>query len=156
MRRLTSSLNVATNDTGRIAYCGPIVLSAITGMPVSRVEDEIWKFRRCPEEDVNTVKGTTEDELQSALEVCGFRMDKIDDFTHLERKARPSVWSWMQKPRSAWTHYVLGISKGKQGHWIVIRGVKLCDTFTDGRWVFVSDGPHKGVKIECIFAVRKN
>ncbi len=29
--RLTSSLNEARNDTGRIAFCGPIVLSAITG-----------------------------------------------------------------------------------------------------------------------------
>ena len=35
--RLTSSLNEARNDTGRIAFCGPIVLSAITGYSVSRV-----------------------------------------------------------------------------------------------------------------------
>ena len=43
--RLTSSLNEARNDTGRIAFCGPIVLSAITGYSVSKVEDEIRAFR---------------------------------------------------------------------------------------------------------------
>ena len=43
--RLTSSLNDARNDTGRIAFCGPIVLSAITGYSVSKVEDEIRAFR---------------------------------------------------------------------------------------------------------------
>ena len=29
--RLTSSLNDAHNDTGRIAFCGPVVLSAYLG-----------------------------------------------------------------------------------------------------------------------------
>ncbi len=29
--RLSSSLHEANNDTGRTAYCGPIVVSAITG-----------------------------------------------------------------------------------------------------------------------------
>ena len=43
--RLTSSLNDARNDTGRIAFCGPVVLSAITGYSVSKVEDEIRAFR---------------------------------------------------------------------------------------------------------------
>ena len=31
--RMTSSLAEANNDTGRIAFCGPYVLSAITGYP---------------------------------------------------------------------------------------------------------------------------
>ena len=44
--RLTSSLNEARNDTGRIAFCGPIVLSAITGYSVSRVEQEIPRLPR--------------------------------------------------------------------------------------------------------------
>ena len=44
--RLTSTLADARNDTGRMAYCGPIVLSAITGYSVSKVEDEIRAHMR--------------------------------------------------------------------------------------------------------------
>lgn len=160
MRRMTSSLNDAWNDTGRLAYCGPIVVSAISGLPVSRIEDEIVHFRRSFDGDVErkadgTVKGTTFEELNEALKRYDFTMELVESYEHLERKAQPSVWAWMQKPRQSWAHYVLGIRKGKQGHWIVIRGVKLCDTFTDGQWVFVTDGPHKGVKIDVVYKVRR-
>ena len=47
--RLTSSLNEVENDTGRVAFCGPYVLSAITGYPISRVEEEIRILREVPE-----------------------------------------------------------------------------------------------------------
>jgi hypothetical protein len=43
--RLTSSLSDARNDTSRIAFCGPVVLSAITGCSVTKVEDEVRAFR---------------------------------------------------------------------------------------------------------------
>ena len=153
---MTSSLNDAWNDTGRLAYCGPIVVSAITGLPVSKVENEITHFRKTFDDHADgKVKGTTFDELDQALKRYDFTMDLVESYEHLERKAQPSVWAWMQRPRQSWAHYVLGIRKGKQGHWIVIRGVKLCDTFTDGSWVFVTDGPHKGVKIDCVYKVRR-
>ena len=44
--RLTSSLNDVVNDTGRVAFCGPFVLSAITGYPVSSVENVATIMRR--------------------------------------------------------------------------------------------------------------
>ena len=56
--RLTSSLNDAHNDTGRIAFCGPVVLSAITGYSVSKVEDEIRAFRNLAPGAKPIVKGT--------------------------------------------------------------------------------------------------
>ena len=37
----TSGLNKVRNDTGRTAFCGPYILSALTGFPVSRVELEV-------------------------------------------------------------------------------------------------------------------
>ena len=85
----------------------------------------------------------------------GYQMAEIENYTHLERKERPTLWSWMQKPRNAWTHYILGVHKGKEGHWILIKGVKMCDTFTEGRWQFVCDGPHRGARIMEVFQVRK-
>jgi hypothetical protein len=153
--RISSSLNQAENDTGRIAFCGPYVLSAITGYPISRMEEEIRILRDAVGGSEQTVKGTYTEEVSGALAVFGFKMELKASFMHLERKARPTVWSWMQKPRNAWSHYILAIHKGKEGHWILIKGVKLCDTYTEGKWQFVCDGPHRGARIMEIFEVKK-
>ncbi len=153
--RLTSSLNDARNDTGRIAFCGPIVLSAITGYSVSKVEDEIRSFRELAPGRKPVVKGTHAEEVAAALAHFGYSMELKESFMHLPRKQRPSVWTWMQKPRNAWVHYILAIHKGKEGHWVLIKGVKLCDTYSEGRWQFVCDGPHKGARIMEVFEVRK-
>ncbi|MFA5950013.1 MAG: hypothetical protein WC807_06995 [Hyphomicrobium sp.] len=152
----TSSLNDARNDTGRIAFCGPYVLSAVTGYPISKIEDVIREGRNVPDGRRPVVRGTYSDEVEAALATFGFSMVVKESFMHLERKKRPTVWTWMQKPRSAWAHYILAIHKGKEGHWILIKGVKMCDTFTEGRWTFVVDGPHRGARIMEIFEVRKS
>ena len=153
--RLTSSLNDARNDTGRIAFCGPIVLSAITGYSVSRVEDEIRAFRNPESEARPIVRGTYAEEVAAALAHFGYSMDLKESYMGRPRKERPSLWTWMQKPRNAWVHYILAIHKGKEGHWVLIKGVKLCDTYSEGRWQFVCDGPHKGARIMEVFEVRK-
>ena len=153
--RLTSSLNEARNDTGRIAFCGPIVLSAITGYSVSKVEDEIRTFRNPESERRSVVKGTYAEEVAAALAHFGYAMELNESFMRRPRKERPSLWTWMQKPRNAWCHYILAIHKGKEGHWVLIKGVKLCDTYSEGRWQFVCDGPHKGARIMEVFEVKK-
>ena len=162
--RTTSSLNDVQNDTGRVAFCGPYVLSAITGYPVSRMEAEISRFRTphageagaAPGDRRPIVRGTYTEEVAAALDHFGFAMVLKESHMHLERKARPSVWSWMQKPRNAWAHYILAVHKGKEGHWILIKGVKLCDTYSEGKWQFVVDGPHKGARIMEVFEVKRH
>jgi hypothetical protein len=155
--RLTSSLNPSRNDTGRTAFCGPVVISAVTGLPVSQVEEEIWRARgKACAPCSSQITGTTEQEVARALEILGFCMQLAADFRHLDKKARPSLWNWMQRPRNAFCHYLLGIHKGRMGHWIAVKGVMTCDTFTGGRWVFVSDGPHKSAKIMDAYVVRRS
>jgi hypothetical protein len=153
--RLTSSLSEARNDTGRIAFCGPIVLSAITGYSVSKVEDEIRAFREVAPARRPMVVGTSAEEVAAALAHFGYGMALKESFMSRPRKERPTLWSWMQKPRNAWVHYVLAIHKGKEGHWVLIKGVKLCDTYSEGRWQFVCDGPHRGARIMEVFEVRR-
>ena len=154
--RISSSLSDANNDTGRIAYCGPYVVSAITGWSISKIEDAFRRARAQPDGGQKEVKGTDAEEVKTVLSEFGFKMELKTSFLHLPRKERPSVWAWMQKPRNAWSHYILAINKGKEGHWILIKGVKMCDTYTDGRWQFVCDGPHRGAKIMEIFEVRSD
>jgi len=153
--RLTSSLSDARNDTGRIAFCGPIVLSAITGYSVSKVEDEIRAFRDLSPGGAPVVKGTSAEDVAAALAHFGYGMELKESYMSRPRKERPTLWSWMQKPRNAWVHYVLAIHKGKEGHWVLIKGVKLCDTYSEGRWQFVCDGPHRGCRIMEVFEVRR-
>jgi len=153
--RLTSSLNEARNDTGRIAFCGPIVLSAITGYSVSKVEHEVRAFRDISPDRKPVVRGTDAEEVAAALAHFGYSMELEESYMRLSRKERPSLWTWMQKPRNACIHYILAVHKGKEGHWVLIKGVKLCDTYSEGRWQFVCDSPHKGCRIMEVFAVRK-
>jgi hypothetical protein len=153
--RLTSGLESVKNDTGRVAFCGPYVLSAITGFGISKIEDVISLGRDLPPGRRPVVRGTYADEVEAALSHFGYRMELKETFLHKARKERPSVWTWMQKPRNAWAYYILAIHKGKEGHWILVKGVKMCDTFTEGKWTFVVDGPHRGCRIMEIFEVRK-
>ncbi|MFM2422961.1 MAG: hypothetical protein RL291_1491 [Pseudomonadota bacterium] len=145
----------AINDTGRTAYCGPFVISAITGFPISRIEREIVAFRREADGPKGRVRGTTTEEVRSALQHFGYEMIERANYTERPRKERPSVWLWMQRPRQPFSYYILAIHKGKEGHWIVIKGAKASDTFSEGRWGFVCDGPHKGAKIMEVYEVRR-
>ena len=154
--RMTSSLAEVKNDTGRVAFCGPYVLSAITGYSISSVEDVIRSGRDLPSHRKPVVKGTYADEVEAALSNFGYRMVLKETFLSKPRKERPSLWTWMQKPRNAWAYYILAIHKGKEGHWILVKGVKMCDTFTEGKWTFVVDGPHRGCRIMEIFEVKKS
>jgi hypothetical protein len=138
-----------------VAFCGPYVISAVTGYSVSKVEDEIRAFRDVPDSKKPVVRGTYTEEVQAALAHFGYTMKPVASFMRLPRKERPCVWSWMQKPRNAWAHYILAIHKGKEGHWVLIKGVKLCDTYSEGKWQFVCDGPHKGARIMEIFEVKR-
>jgi hypothetical protein len=159
--RLSSSLHEANNDTGRVAFCGPIVVSAITGYSVSKVEAEVRAFRnvapavnrgRAP-----VVKGTYAEEVAAALAHFGYSMQLEASYMHLARKERPSLWSnWMQRQRNPWVHYILALHVGKQGHWVVIKGVKVCDTYSDGVWQFVCDWPHRSKRIMEVYVVRRS
>jgi hypothetical protein len=153
--RVTSDRHDVVNDTGRVAFCGPYVISAITGFPVSKVEDEIRALRDVPADRKPVVTGTYTEEVTDALAHFGYTMKLDKSYMHLARKERPSVWSWMQHQRNAWAHYILAIHKGREGHWVLIKGVKLCDTYSEGRWQFVCDGPHKGARIMEVFEVKR-
>ena len=93
----------------------------------------------------------TDDSSQISTCLAEAKGDAARERTCIDRVAGPC----MQKPRNVWAHYILAVHKGKEGHWILVKGVKMCDTYTEGRWTFVVDGPHRGARIMEIFEVRK-
>lgn len=154
--RLTPTLNEAVNDTGRTAYCGPMVISAITGYSVSKVEQAIRAGRDSEAAAHRLIVGTTAEDVAAALAIFGYEMERQAGYEHLERKERPTVWTWMQRPRSAFSYYVLAVSVGKDGHWICIKGAKIIDTYTEGKWIFAADGPHRGARMMGVYRVKKS
>jgi hypothetical protein len=154
-RRLTSDRNVAINDTGRTAFCGPIVIAGITGYPVSKVEAEIVRFRCGAPDQKTLIKGTYTEDVVAALAHYGWSMTRVANYLERPRKERPSIFTWMQQPRNAWSHYILAVHKKNEGHWVLLKGVKLLDTYSEGKWEFVCDGPHKGAKVMEVFEVKR-
>ena len=152
----TATLNDSRNDTGRTAFCGPTVISAVTGYSVAKVEDVIRANRNMSPQVKCIVVGTYANEVEEALAAFGYKMALTQSFMHLDRKARPTLSQWMQKPRNAYVHYIIAIHTKKEGHWVLIKGVKLCDTYTQGRWTFFVDGPHRSCRIMEVFEVRKS
>jgi len=47
------------------------------------------------------VRGTDAEEVAATLAHFGYTMELTESYLRLPRKERPSLWSWMQKPRSA-------------------------------------------------------
>ena len=76
--RPASSLDDACNDTGRTAFCGPYVVAAITGYPISKIEDVIRDARNSRRKTV--VKGTGADEVEAALAAFGYTMTLKENF----------------------------------------------------------------------------
>ena len=91
---ITSSLNEAKNDTGRVAFCGPYVLSAITGFPISKVEAAVNAYRNLPQDLQFRVKGTYADEVEGALAVYGFEIQENFDKPLLSRNLVQLWQSW--------------------------------------------------------------
>lgn len=150
---LTPTLDAVRNDTGRLAFCGPTVVSAITGFSVSRIEAAIHVHRGKAADADRVIRGTTAEEVAAALGVFGYAMTRVADFSVRDKTERPRFGDWLMKPRSAFTPFLLGIRKGREGHWITVKGGKICDTYTGGAWVFAAGGPHRGARVEEVYKV---
>ena len=153
--RTTSSLAEANNDTGPHR-----LLRTLRAVRHHRLPDQQGRGRdpraSATVRAETVVKGTGADEVAAALAQFDYEMTLKESYMSRPRKERPTLWTWMQKPRNVWAHYILAVHKGKEGHWILIKGVKMCDTYTEGRWTFVVDGPHRGARIMEVFEVRRS
>jgi hypothetical protein len=72
------TLHIPINDVKHRAYCGPIAASALTGVPVSRIEMMIRRRRRGYRDSKGRrrpIKGTYSGEILCALQVLGCKWE---------------------------------------------------------------------------------
>ena len=93
--------------------------------------------------------------MAAALAHFGYGMELKESYMHLSRKERPSLWTWMQKPRNAWVHYILAIHKGKEGPLGADQGRQALRHLHGGTLAVRVRRPPQGRRIMEVFEVRK-
>lgn len=159
------------NDVGTAAYCGPTVVGAITGKPLSVVRDTIRASNeaighrtRTPEGKLLPIKGTSTSEITRAFHRLGYRMTKASNAV-----GSPTLAAWLRKrtPEQRKQTFVIVLGKRKPqwgrygagawagGHFVAVSGKKLVDTFTKGEWVWLKDAPHRRKRVSEVFVVER-
>src|SRR5690606_2284494 len=121
-------LRDAVNDTKSRAFCGPMVVAAITGEPVSRVRDAFryvrygasWTSRRRSP----PIMGTHTHETERVLRLFGYvgAWHKVS--------GRPTLAAYLEGRRGVQrTHPCVVLVTG---HYVAISGWLFCDTFSKG------------------------
>lgn len=157
-------LHEVTNSGNARAWCGPTVVSAITGHDVVWVKKHIADYRRGRqglESTLNSmfgrdvqrrvvVKGTHWWELAHVLERTGRKMVQTSNYGHLTTKDRPTFAAWLKKYRyEKDAIYIVGLTN----HWIVVEGRWMLDTHTKGKPVRCTQGPHRRRRVETVWKV---
>lgn len=118
------SVNHGETKSDRNRYCGPAVISAITGMTtgeaarlIRHVSGKYWNGRRA-------VKGTTVLEVTEALEMCGVKSKYQSFGMKLNSSTGPTLAGWLKatvKERTA--DRVFLIVAG--WHWQLVQGRRI-------------------------------
>lgn len=144
-------LTDAVRDRDGTIWCGPVALSAITGATATEIEALIARHRVARGEKPGTCKagteivGTSVLDVRPALASLGWRMTCV--YPSLG-DARTTFGRWMDAPgRAAAAHYLVGLIAARRPHWVALKGVMTADTWSQGRWGFAVDGPHRGARL---------
>ena len=149
----TSHLNEARNDTGRVAFCGPVVLSAITGCAVS------WsKTSSRPSRAAGALQADREGHLRrrGRGRAGGLRLPHgaRGKFHEPPVAERPTLWQWMQKPRRPGRTTSSPCTRGARGT-DPDQGREDVRHLPEGCWTIV-DGSHRGARLMEVFEVRRS
>jgi hypothetical protein len=142
-------LKVVKNDTPTRAWCGPTVVSCITGKKVSKVREAIRKVRG-PRSDGTkaAIMGTTTYEVRSAFAALGWRMDRVKS----DKIAGLTLAAWLrQREKGDLSTYVVEVT----GHWVAVRGRMFVDTFTKGEPVTIGKAPGRRKRVVAVYRVTK-
>jgi len=161
MPLLTSPpLRTAVHDLRSRAWCGLVVLSAITGATTSEARAVIQAFRG----STGPVKGVTVDEMRWVLYQSGFRPGPEVWFD--EEDAGPTLAAWLRSrtPAQRQQTYVVMLNlvrarryRGARRslHWAAVHADSFVDSQTKGRPVAIGKAPHRREPVMAVFPVWK-
>ena len=159
-------LRSVTKVNGETAWCGPAIVSSITGCPIAhivrvikdqRIERGYGTFTRFNwDTEVETtvtrrVQGTHASEINRCLKHYGYRIVPTQD--NLPRRFNgnnPTIARWI-KQRTDRNELNL-VSAGH--HWQLIKGIKYVDSFT-GHPVFIRKAPHRRARVIGVWRVER-
>lgn len=109
--------------TGNL-YCGPVVVSAITGRTTGWVA-ELIREQRCERRSRRSgpVEGTTTIDLTCALTHLGCKVGR-----HQYVRDRPTLTQWLRRSSVRWRNDAVII--GLRSHWIVVSDDEWTDSHT--------------------------
>lgn len=122
---------------GKNGYCGPLVLSVLSG----KSTDECGLLAS---RNGKPLKAMFNFQLQESLELLGIQFQKYKPAMQRSGKSYPypTLKQWMdqfRRPSEQDVPFVVVIT----GHYILVKGNQICDTYTEGKWVDVSDYKRK-------------
>lgn len=169
-------LRSVTKVNGETAWCGPSIISAITGFPIAHIvrviKDQriergdgytdryITREHGNPEDSTGEdewikverpVKGTHASEINRCLKHYGYRI--VPTQVNLPRRwngNNPTIARWI-KTRKDRNELNL-VSAGH--HWQLIKGIKFVDSFT-GHPVFIRKAPHRRARVIQVWRVER-
>lgn len=127
---------------GDNGFCGPLVLSVLSG----KSTDECGLLASKTGKPLGPMFNH---QLQDSLELLGISFQRYKSAMrrcYISKYNRtlpyPTLKQWMDQFRRPSEHdmpFVVVIT----GHYILVKGDKICDTFTNGQWVHISQYKRK-------------
>jgi hypothetical protein len=141
------------NDTRGMAYCGPTVVSAITGQPVSKVKAAIWNCRPGSKAGL-PIKGTSIRDLENAFRAFGYDMVHVNGWwslIYLKYGKGPTLAHFLRERDPAYRNATLVINV--TNHWVAVTAKQFCDTMTEGQWVWQRQAPGRRRRVEHVYLI---
>jgi hypothetical protein len=160
-------LKPVTTLNGETTWCGPSVISSITGFPVAlivrvikdqRTKRGVGHFEKLhPDGWGKTIKverrvqGTYAQEVNECLKHFGYRIVLTEtNVPNTYNGNPPTIARWL-KTRKDRNEMNL-VSAGH--HWQLIKGVKFVDSFTKVP-VFIRKAPHRRARVKDVYKVER-
>lgn len=125
-------LGPVVRRSGQNRYCGPAVISALTGRSTQDASRLIRHYNGKP-----LTMGTSDGDLLKALSACGIHATPYGDYG--DTSDRPTLSAWLETMRDPDPQHVYLVSAGH--HWQLVQG----DSFVCGQTRKVVPVTHKKV-----------
>jgi len=168
---MSEKLRPVKNDIQTILWCGPAVISAVTGEPVSGIVSIAKQLS-----GGNRIKGVSTGLLQRTLAMLGWEAIMIRKFDFqeapvqterlsssitittggvqewVETKKRPTLAAYTRKYRADFQEHACIIELST--HWVAVYGRRFVDNHTKEP-VFLRKSPHRRARVQRVLQIRK-